>query len=66
MNEKKTVTLKEARFSIGCGEKFLRSEIARGAIKVRRVNARVILVDVNSLNEYMGITCTSGVENRNT
>ena len=53
MNEQKTVTLKEARFSIGCGEKFLRAEIARGAIEVRRVNARVILVYLNSLNEYI-------------
>lgn len=53
MNEQKTVTLKEARFAIGCGEKFLRAEITRGAIAVRRVNARVILVYLNSLNEYI-------------
>ena len=65
MNEQKTVTLKEARFSIGCGEKFLRAEIARGAIKVRRVNARVILVDVNSLNEYMEVACIIGGSPKN-
>ena len=53
MNEQKTVTLKEARFAIGCGEKFLRAEITRGAIAVRRVNARVILVYLNSLNGYI-------------
>jgi len=53
LNEQKTVTLKEARFAIGCGEKFLRAEITRGAIAVRRVNARVILVYLNSLNEYI-------------
>lgn len=53
MNEQKTVTLKEARFAIGCGEKFLRAEIKRGAIAVRRVNARVILVYLNSLNGYI-------------
>lgn len=53
MNEQKTVTLKEARFAIGCGEKFLRAEIKRGAIDVHRVNARVILVYLNSLNGYI-------------
>lgn len=63
MNEQKTVTLKEARFAIGCGEKFLRAEIARGAIKVRRVNARVILVYLDSLNGYIESrrTTTDGV-----
>ena len=66
MNEQKTVTLKEARFAIGCGEKFLRAEIKRGAIEVRRVNARVILVDVNSLNKYIEGTCTICIENRKT
>ena len=53
MNEQKTVTLKEARFAIGCGEKFLRAEIKRGAIDVHRVNARVILVYLDSLNGYI-------------
>lgn len=59
MNEQKTVTLKEARFAVGCGEKFLRAEIKRGAIAVRRVNARVILVNLNSLNEYIEGRCTT-------
>ena len=59
LNEQKTVTLKEARFAIGCGEKFLRAEITRGAIAVRRVNARVILVYLNSLNGYIESRCTT-------
>ena len=53
MKEPKTVTLKEARFIIGCGASFLRREIAKGKLNVRRVNARVILVDASSLNEYV-------------
>ena len=62
MNEQKTVTLKEARFAIGCGEKFLRAEITRGAIAVRRVNARVILVYLNSLNGYIESRRTTTAE----
>ena len=62
MNEQKTVTLKEARFAIGCGEKFLRAEIKRGAIAVRRVNARVILVYLDSLNGYIESRRTTTAE----
>lgn len=48
----KTITLKEARARLKCGRDFLRSEIKSKKISAVRVNARVILVSVESIEQY--------------
>ena len=48
----RTITLKEARARLKCGERFLREEIKRGRIKVYRINPRVVLVDEAKFEAY--------------
>lgn len=48
----RTITLKEARARLKCGERFLRDEINRGRIKVYRINPRVVLVDAAKFENY--------------
>ena len=52
MQQPRRLTLKEARSRLKCGEKFLRAEIRRRAILAVRVNARVILIDADSIEKY--------------
>lgn len=48
----KTITLKEARSRLKCGEKFIRAEMQRGAFVVYRINRKVLLVDEESFKRY--------------
>ena len=48
----KTITLKEARARLKCGRDFLRSEIRAKRLRALRVNARVVLIYVDSLAQY--------------
>ena len=52
MQTPRTITLKEARARLKCGERFLREEINRGRIKVYRINPRVVLVDAAKFENY--------------
>jgi hypothetical protein len=48
-----TITIKAAALELGCGEKWIRAEISRGAIKARCVNSRVIHIDAAAFAEYV-------------
>lgn len=52
MQTPRTITMKEARARLKCGERFLREEINRGRIKVYRINPRVVLVDAAKFENY--------------
>ena len=52
MQTPRTITLKDARARLKCGERFLREEINRGRIKVYRINPRVVLVDAAKFENY--------------
>lgn len=52
MAANETIPLKAARARLKIGRDYMRSEIRRGALKVFRPNARVVLVYISSIEEY--------------